>query len=717
MVKLSTILAKLRSTLRFEGRPFQGRTFSRSRFFSATHFAAVGLGVAVLFAGCSTGKKTAKDLQWADGEKPIRYYKGQNTAIAHPAIDNETAKAVQETLEPRSLQRSVDEEVREITVQDVIFIALSNNDVIESSAIAGAGAATVLQSPEQVATVYDSAIQETGILFGRRGLQAAMSDFDARLNSSMRWGSDSNVQPLFPGPYTQETGAFTSSVDKAIATGGRLSLFNNWNYLADARGNPFPSSYGGTVGASVRQPLLAGSGVEYTRTAGPIQPGFGAIAGVSQGIVIARINQDITLAQFEQSVRNGLRNVEDAYWDLYFTYRSYDTAVTTHESAFQTWREARTKLDVGTLKPADELQARDRFYETRAQVELSLQAVYRQESQLRRLLAMPMNDGTVLRPSMEPAKVEFRPDWDACLTDALVHRVELRQQKWNIKSLQLQANAARSLVRPSLDAVGSYGFNGFGNDFLSQGGSNAVGSLTGNDLETWSMGVEMSVPIGLRQARSQARNLELQLRRANAILAAQERSIAHEVTISIQNISAAWAAAQSNLNRLRAAEERVHLLEAEKEVGTTTLDLVLRAQSSLATAENAYYEQLVAYNKAITDLNLTTGKLLQVNNVHLAEGKWCPEAYSDAELQAAKRTHAKDNPRLDTAPHEFASPAPTGSVERAPVNRGSMVPSEPVPSDPESTEMEEAPAATDPVDEGTEETQEKATELNYNDNP
>ena len=111
--------------------------------------------------------------------------------------------------------------------------------------------------------------------------------------------------------------------------------------------------------AEVRQPLLAGAGTQFTRVAGPIRPGFGAIAGVSQGVVIARINQDITLADFEIAVRNGLRDIENAYWDLYLAYRLYDTTVSTHQSAFQTWREARTKLEVGTLKQADELQARE----------------------------------------------------------------------------------------------------------------------------------------------------------------------------------------------------------------------------------------------------------------------------------------------------------------------------------------------------------------------
>jgi outer membrane protein TolC len=178
------------------------------------------------------------------------------------------------------------------------------------------------------------------------------------------------------------------------------------------------------------------------------------------------------------------------------------------------------------------------------------------------------------------------------------------------------------------------------------------------------MGVEMSMPIGFRQARSQVKNYELLIARANAVLDAQERSIAHEIAISIQDVSVAWAAAQSNLNRLRAAERRVELLKVEVDSGTAIVDVVVRAQSSMADAERAYYEQLVAYNKAITYLNLATGTLLEVNNVHLAEGSWTGEAYEDAKLRADARTHAKDAPNLETQPREFASPSPTTSVER-----------------------------------------------------
>lgn len=660
--------------LRWQG----SRMFSR-RYITAFAPACLALGcsvaVAVLLSGCSTTVKTPlSELQWSDDGAGPSYYKGNASAIEYPCIDNVTAWEVQVSQEPRNLFRRDEDEVREISLNEAIRIALSHNEVIETSALGPVGTKSILANPQSVASVYDPAIQESGILFGRRGLEAALADFDTTFSTSMRWGRDESV---FNGtatgdPTPSENGRFSSRVQKQFANGGVLSLDHGWNY-SGSTGNTFlNSNYAGNLGAEYRMPLLQGSGVEYTRVAGPARPGFGAITGVSQGVIIARINQDLTVADFQIAVRTALRDIENAYWDLFLAYRTYDTATVAHQSAFQTWREAQDRFEVGVLKPADELQARDRLYETKAGVESALNQLFKSESELRRLIGLPMNDGNVLRPTDEPVVAQFIPEWKTSLTEALTQRVELRRQKWSIKSLQLQLNAARSLVRPRLDLTTRYDVNAFGNDLL--GGDTAFAasgreigsgynSLTDGDLSSWTIGFDFEIPLGLRSTRSQVRNYELQLARASAVLASQERNIAHDVTTALQDVTAAYAAAQSNLNRLKAARKRVELLETEREIGTLTLDLVLRAQASHAAAESAYFQQLVAYNKAITSLHVAKGTLLEHNGIALAEGEWEPEAYCDALSRAAERQHASDNPHLTTEPPEFVSPGPAGSVE------------------------------------------------------
>ena len=47
--------------------------------------------------------------------------------------------------------------------------------------------------------------------------------------------------------------------------------------------------------------------------------------GTYNGVMLARLNTDIALADFEASVRNLVADVETAYWELYFEYRSLDS--------------------------------------------------------------------------------------------------------------------------------------------------------------------------------------------------------------------------------------------------------------------------------------------------------------------------------------------------------------------------------------------------------
>ena len=638
----------------------------------------------MLLPGCSTTQKTmVSDLQYLADQQQGNYYRGRNTAIEYPCLDNVTAHAVQVSDEPRNLQRRVDDTVREITLSECFQTALSRNEIIETSALGGVGTKAVLTNPAAVSSVYDAAIQESGVLFGRRGLDAALSDFDTTFSSGITWGRSSTRNNIATTPLgTAETAAFRSSLGKSFATGGSIQLSHDWDYLGtNSAAVNYPSSYSGSLGASLRQPLLAGSGTDFTRVAGPVNPQFGAIAGVSQGVVIARINQDITLADFEVAVRNAVQDIENAYWDLYLAYRSYDTAVVAHKSAYETWRISNIAVEVGgngKIGPVDELLAKDRLYETKANTESSLNAIYKAETELRRLLAMPMNDGTVLRPIDEPSMAEFTPDWQGCLTKALTNRVELRRQKWQIKSLQLQLDAARSLVRPRLDAIASYDVNGFGDRLLGQNvtdpatglpTANGFGSMTNDDLASWTLGMQFSMPIGFRQVRSQARNYELQLAKANAVLASQERNIAHDVATAIQDITSSYAAAQSTMKRMKAAAERVDKYRIILEVGGSnrevdnSMDVVVRAQERLAAAEISFYQQVTSYNKAITSLHLATGDLLEHNSIWLAEGRWDAEAYNDAQLRSNARSHALDNPHLETMPAEFVSPGPAGTVE------------------------------------------------------
>ncbi|MBX3443508.1 MAG: TolC family protein [Planctomyces sp.] len=605
------------------------------------------------------------------GEPGPAYEKTQATEVDYPVVQTTVADEIAASLKPHTIRDRNHSEIRDLTLAEAIHTSLQANDVIRNGTAFLSLQNPLFQNPNFVASVYDPAIQESGVLFGTRGVEAALADFDAQYTTQLIFSGNEFWNNNFGGLTNQNTATWQNSLSKTFANGGTVEVNHDVNYLrSNAPFNLFDSSYSGSLNFNYRQPLLAGAGTEFTRIAGPIARSFGGITGVSQGVVIARINNDITISDLEIATRNLLLDVENAYWDLYFAYRVYDTAVIARNAALDAWRL--TKKQAGEVViPAEEAQARNAYYAARSAAQTAQSTIFTNETRLRRLMGLAVNEGAVLRPIDEPVTAEVVPDWQTSLSDALSKRVELRRQKWNIKSLELQLTAAESLTRPRLDMVTGYQINGFGNHLLdsSGGGSPPDGfynSMSTLDQTGWGAGVQMNIPIGFRAQLAQVRNHELRLAKAHKVLAAQELEVGHELAAAFQELDRAYGTMRSNYLRFLAAEDDVRLREPRYRNGEELVDTILRAYERRAEAESVYYRSVTEYNRAIANLELRRGTLLEYNNVHVSEGYWRPEAYGDAARQAKARAYAEPDDALYHSPQAFASDVPVDEVRIAP---------------------------------------------------
>ena len=98
------------------------------------------------------------------------------------------------------------------------------------------------------------------------------------------------------------------AITKQAVTGSQFTIRHNVDYDANnAPGNAVPSAWNTNVEAEIRQPLLQGAGVQFNRIAGPLsQP------GVYNGVLVARINTDVALTDFEIAVRDLMSNLENS---------------------------------------------------------------------------------------------------------------------------------------------------------------------------------------------------------------------------------------------------------------------------------------------------------------------------------------------------------------------------------------------------------------------
>ena len=604
-----------------------------------------------------------------DGD--LSHYVGSIQKLEYPDSDQPPLDEAAGAVEPLTLSNPSFDNVWELSLEEAIRTSLENGKVLRNLGgrfasfggprpQTGEPAVSLLTSPQQTPTIYDPAITETEPF---RGVEAALALFDAQLTSSLTWERQNrpqNVNPtgalIFQQKLLGDQGNWTSGIQKRTATGATWGFANSTIY--DNNNSPIreiPATWTTNYDFSFNQPLLQGAGVTYNRIAGP-DP-FDNLFGrpLFRGVLLARINADISLADFEAGVRNLISDTEQSYWELYFAYRNLEARKAGRDSSLEAWRKVHALyVEQSRGGEADkEAQAREQYFFFRSEVEQALTDVYRCENRLRYMMGISASDGRLIRPSDEPTTARISFDWQQSLVEALSRSAELRKQKWVIKQRELELVAAKNLILPRLDMVGRWRFLGMGEQLINQnynpynadGGANpdplvgtdAYSTLFSGQFQEWQAGAQFQMPLGFRRELATVRHFQLQLARERARLQDEELEASHALVEAVRNVDTNFALAQTNFNRRVAAERQVEAVQAAYDANTVTFDQLLDAQRRRAEAESSYYRSLVDYNRSISQLHFRKGSLLEYNGVFLAEGPWPGKAYFDAHRRARQR--------------------------------------------------------------------------------
>jgi outer membrane protein TolC len=656
-----------------------------------------------------------------DGD--LSHYVGSIQKLEYPDSDQPPLDEAAGAVEPLTLSNPSFDNVWELSLEEAIRTSLENGKVLRNLGgrfasfggprpQTGEPAVSLLTSPQQTPTIYDPAITETEPF---RGVEAALALFDAQLTSSLTWERQNrpqNVNPtgalIFQQKLLGDQGNWTSGIQKRSATGATWGFANSTIY--DNNNSPIreiPATWTTNYDFSFNQPLLQGAGVTYNRIAGP-DP-FDNIFGrpLFRGVLLARINADISLADFEAGVRNLISDTEQSYWELYFAYRNLEARKAGRDSSLEAWRKVHALyVEQSRGGEADkEAQAREQYFFFRSEVEQALTDVYRCESRLRYMMGISASDGRLIRPADEPTTARISFDWQQSLVEALSRSAELRKQKWVIKQRELELVAAKNLILPRLDMVGRWRFLGMGEQLINQnynpynadGGANpdplvgtdAYSTLFSGQFQEWQAGAQFQMPLGFRRELATVRHFQLQLARERARLQDEELEASHALVEAVRNVDTNFALAQTNFNRRVAAERQVEAVQAAYDANTVTLDQLLDAQRRRAEAESSYYRSLVDYNRSISQLHFRKGSLLEYNGVFLAEGPWPGKAYFDAHRRARQRDASLYLDYGHSRPGVFSR----GAVSQNFAELGADAPAQQLPARDPATRAEPVPAS------------------------
>ena len=606
-------------------------------------------GMTVVGAGC----RPQQPFYLSSGNG-VRHYIDKATDIEYPDVTIPSLDEVSRGNSPLTIDNpKPDLPPFELSLEQAIQYGLANSTVIRSLSGVSYSSMGTNGVPSQLmnygagaTTIYNPAMVESGA----SGVEAALSSFDAQYQASLIAGKSrypNNVagsNPIDdPRPAIQksETMGFSTGITKNNATGGQTSISTEIDYSwTNAESRKWASANFASIQLAYRQPLLRGAGVDINRIAGPTSTTFRNGAGPYSmgGVILARINTDIELADFERSVRDYIADVEKGYWNLYFAYRKLESSLTGRDASLQTWRQVYARYVERARGGAaqDEANARQQYWQFDVAVTQAQSSLYRSERNLRYIIGLTATDGRLICPTDKPssAKVEF--DWFDSLAEAIVRSPELRKQKWQVKRAEYQLIAAKNFVLPNLDFVSSYNFYGMGHGLFDQSNS-AFASMFSHDLQGWTAGLQYSQTFGFRREQASVRYQQLQLIHLRKIYQEMELELQHQLAGAFDDLVTNYAMALKNYQRTNAARSEVTAQNAAYNHGSTTLDVLLLAQRRLAEAETDYYRNIVDYNLSIMEVHRRKHSLLEYNGVHLAEGAWPEKAYFDALRRAQSR--------------------------------------------------------------------------------
>jgi len=521
--------------------------------------------------------------------------------------------------------------LREATSRDGEIV---KNLVFNSDAVADQG--------ESQRQPYELSLLDAVELALRNNLSVQISRFGPESSyvsiDSSRAQFDPNLSFSIPSsfsrgssPTTNQTQGGDVIVSQGMSGGfqwsERLEWGTNYNLSfttnRSSNNNQFstfnPSISSGFRG-SITQPLLRGFG-DVNRT----------------GIVVAMNNYEGSLESFRASVQGVLFQVISAYWNLRAAAENLTISEDALDLANQQFERNTIQVEIGTLAPIETVQAETQAANAALRLLQSQNTLEDNQDTLKELLNFDVlvDDPFAydLVPTEEPEVSTAPINAEQAVQIALDNDPTLAQQRLGLRNAELSLKQAKNNLLPSLSVTGSFNLSGrAGNRIIRSGGlggteqeiiesgfGTSIGQIFSGDFNSWSVGASLSFPLHNRAAKASATNSEISQRRAMMQFEQRQQQLSYDVRAQVRGVeNLVQQVQQSTLSR-ELADRQMVAEQRKFEVGTSTNFQVLNFQNQLSQAQLSELQAILNLQRAIAQLELTKGTLLQAYGVALGD--------------------------------------------------------------------------------------------------
>jgi len=450
----------------------------------------------------------------------------------------------------------------ELTLREVVFLALENNRTIKN------------QYLERIIQQQD--------------LMVAEDKFSPNFtpNISLEWDN------LEQGKTTSVTNglALSARVVMQLPTGGEVNL--GWEGLGEQRDGP------GFIGAdedqlrqnlelSVRQPLLRNGGIEVNRAS----------------IEIARINDKINILDLKSTLINQITEAIFAYRQLIQAQERLKIEISSLEIAQQQVENTQILIDAGRRARVDIIPVKTRV--ANQEVNLLEARNNLKQRQFDLLEVLDIDPSIVVIASDIQAVYPQPVDLEAIKEKALENRPDYLIAKLNIDQAHFALKVADNQRKWNIDLEASVNHNP---------APNIV-----EDRTEFIAGLNLTKTLGYRRIERDFKQRQVELLQAENNLDEELQQIEIDVENSIREVQENFRKVELARRATELAEEQLFNQEQRVKLGvgdTSIVDLV-QFQEALGQARNDELNTKIEYLNSLTNLQQTIGTTLEAWDIFI----------------------------------------------------------------------------------------------------
>ncbi len=434
-------------------------------------------------------------------------------------------------------------------------------------------------------------------------LRGAYEGYDPTLNASGTHNYNVTPGGGFNQYSTNPIPARVSSSDNFNSdVGGTLPWGLQYDFIGavnQTRVPNTPDSSSGDIEVTLKQPLLKNFWIDDTRLT----------------IRMAKDTLKSDQAFFRQRVISDVTAVVTGYYELIFNREQVGVDEEALKLSQTQLDQDQQRVQIGSLAPLSVEQDQSQAAQNRATLISDKEKLSAAQNTLKSLLAdtnymfwhaVDIQPTETLQANLE--EIDLQDSWNKGMTE----NPQLVIDRMSAEKDGIQLKYDRNQIYPSLDLIGSYGYNGSGAQY-----SDSFGGIAQGNAPFYSYGAQLSMPLGTIGARNTAKAAKITLKQALLTLKQEEQTVMVNIDNDVKTVQSDFESVQASKQARIYAEAALDAEQKTYAVGKATTFEVLQYQNNLTTARSTEIRDLANYEESLATLAQDEGSTLERYNVDI----------------------------------------------------------------------------------------------------